>query len=190
MWHREIGISLCKCSLCDWCAVGLMRPTVARAEAIADARTGERCDVDIALITDAERGRSTARLELSGLKREWPHSIALAARGAGAGVPAVAVFDNRRGAGMLAGTSDLPSLAHFGGVGLKEVEASGAVTVARDRADTGSEARGIRNGEIHGIGRPADPAREQALARALAAFSDDAPMRARIATDARLLGIT
>jgi hypothetical protein len=33
----RIGISLCKCSLCDWCAVGLMRPTVARGEAIADA---------------------------------------------------------------------------------------------------------------------------------------------------------
>ena len=36
----RIGISLCKCSLCIWCAVGLMRPTVARGEAIADAGDG------------------------------------------------------------------------------------------------------------------------------------------------------
>jgi hypothetical protein len=29
--YRRIGISRCKNSLCEWCAVGLMRPTVSRA---------------------------------------------------------------------------------------------------------------------------------------------------------------
>jgi hypothetical protein len=125
---------------------------------------------------------------------------------------------------------DVVSLAHFGGVGLKEVEASGAVTLGRDHAGTEREARDIGIGAVEGVGtlpgwqqavirgavhgradglhrRPCDPvtwlrlirsrpslgeeqAAREALARALVAFSDDASMRARIATDARLLRIT
>jgi hypothetical protein len=124
---------------------------------------------------------------------------------------------------------DVLSLAHFGGVGLNEVEASGAVTLG-SHAGTEREAREIRvgaakgvrmlsgsqraviRGAVHGLAdqlqrRPRDPvawlrimrsrlslgeeqAAGEALARALATFSDDASMRARFATDARLLGIT
>jgi hypothetical protein len=53
--HRRIGISLCKNPLLLWCAVGLMRPTVVRAQAIAGARRRKRYGVDIAFITDAEQ---------------------------------------------------------------------------------------------------------------------------------------
>jgi cytochrome c-type biogenesis protein CcmH len=163
----------------------------------------------------------------------------------------------------MAGTTDVLSLAHFGGVGLKEVEASGAVTLGRDCigetrgiglpakpagkkprageprhlrvAQVGERqagvnagtpgrppAEGVRmlpgwqqaviRGAVNGLAdqlqrRPRDAeawlrlirsrlslgeeqAAREALARALATFSDDAMMRARIATDARLLGIT
>jgi hypothetical protein len=197
--------------------------------------------------------------------------------------PTIAVLDNDRGAGIIAGMTDVWSHAHFGGVGLKVVEASGAVALGRDHAGTERVARDIGIAETRGIGQPAKPAgtepwageprhrgdaqvgerqarvllrraggetanagtpgrategvrtlpgwqqavmrgalhglatqlqrrprdaeawlrlirsrlclgegqaAREALARALATFSDDASVRARIATDARLLGIT
>ena len=108
------------------------------------------------------------------------------------------------------------SLAHFGGVGLKEVEASGAVTLATDHAGTEREVREIGIGETRGIGLPTQAAGKELWAgepryrrearvgerqaRVLgrlrhaggdtATCADDASMRARIATDARLLGTT
>jgi len=77
---------------------------------------------------------------------------------------------------------------------LKEVEASGAGTLGRDRAGTKREARDIGIGEARGrrsrLSRGEEQAARKGLARALTTFYDDASMRARIATDARLLGIT
>jgi hypothetical protein len=46
---------------------------------------------------------------------------------------------------------DVLSLAHFGGVGLNEVEAFGAVTLGRDRAGTQREARDMGVGAAEGV---------------------------------------
>ena len=88
---------------------------------------------------------------------------------------------------------------------MREVKASGSVTFSGDDAGTETEVR------IGGIGLEPEPlgdeqganklrnptkasTREQAAheahARASAVFSEDAPMRVRIATGARLLGAT
>ena len=100
--HRGIGISPCKNSLCNWCAVGLMRPTVARAQAIAGARTRNGMAPTLrsspTLIIDAQRrGESFPDRGERRFRSPWPHEEPVP------GSVAAVAFDNRHGSAI-----DLP----------------------------------------------------------------------------------